>query len=452
MRSIKKSANNQPLFPPTGNQQPTPDNRVHILISTTTELFTEVQLQNGLRVILHEDHTTPMVTINLLYHVGSKNEQIGRTGFAHLFEHLMFEGSRNIPRGAYDTWCTSVGGDNNAFTSSDVTSYYISLPSSHLALGLWLESDRMAEFAIEETSLRTQQSVIAEEKRQTVDETPYGSAQVVLHELSFAAPHPYSWETIGSMEDVAAATMQDVREFYQRFYVPANAVLVVAGDFNPDDAMPLIQGYFSTIPSGTHAQLPNADPLLRCYGNHRLLSDRTIAHHAAFVAWHVPSLRDADNPACDLLTGILGDGESCRLFRELEYDLEIANETGCYLDEGELGSLLVVYAVAQSNRTSPERLTEALIAVVRKIAEDGVTERELEKARNRKMTSITHALQSVSSRAERLAICAALLDNPALAFSEAELYSSVTADDVQRVARQYLCDAQPNVVEYRAIR
>lgn len=405
-----------------------------------------------MRVILHEDHTTPMVTINVLYHVGSKNEQIGRTGFAHLFEHLMFEGSRNIPRGAYDTWCTSVGGDNNAFTSSDVTSYYISLPSSYLALGLWLESDRMAEFSIEESSLRTQQSVIAEEKRQTVDETPYGSAQVVLHEISFSTPHPYSWETIGSMDDVAAVTMQDVREFYQRFYVPANAVLVVAGDFNPDDAMPLVQGYFSTIPSGFRALLPEADPALRCYGNHRLLKERTIAHHAAFVAWHAPSLRDADNPACDLLTGILGDGESCRLFRALEYDLEIASETGCYLDEGELGSLLVAYAVAQNNRVSPERLTQSLIAAIHEVAEHGVTERELEKARNRKMTSITHALQSVSNRAERLAICATLLNDPSLAFSEAELYNSVTADDIQRVAQQYLGKTQPNVVEYRAVR
>ncbi|MBK8909965.1 MAG: insulinase family protein [Chlorobi bacterium] len=422
------------------------------MIATANELFTELQLENGLRVILHEDHTTPIVTINVLYHVGSKNEQLGRTGFAHLFEHLMFEGSRNIPRGAYDTWCTSVGGDNNAFTSSDVTSYYISLPSSHLALGLWLESDRMAEFAIEETSLRTQQSVIAEEKRQTIDETPYGSAQVVLHEISFRAPHPYSWDTIGSMEDVAAATMHDVREFYQRFYVPANAVLVVAGDFNPDDALPLVEGYFSTIPSGIHAQLPEADPALRCYGGYRLLNDRAIAHHAAFLAWHVPSLRHADNPACDLLTGILGDGESCRLFRTLEYEMEIASETGCYLDEGELGSLMVAYAVAQSNRIPPGSLTQALIAAVRDIAENGVTERELEKARNRKMTSITHSLQSVSNRAERLAMCAALLNDPALAFAEAELYDSVTADDIQRVAREYLCNAQPNVVEYRAVR
>jgi len=254
------------------------------------------------------------------------------------------------------------------------------------------------------------------------------------------------------MEDVAAATMGDVREFYQRFYVPANAVLVVAGDFHPDDAMPLVQGYFSTIPSGTHAPLPEADPALRCYGNRRLLTDRTIAHHASFVAWHAPSLRAADNPACDLLTGILGDGESCRLFRALEYDLEIASETGCYLDEGELGSLLVAYAVAQHNRISHERLTEALITAIHEIAEHGVTERELEKARNRKMTSITHSLQSVSNRAERLAICATLLHDPGLAFSEAELYDSVTADDIQQVARQYLRDTQPNIVEYRAVR
>src|SRR5688572_11247126 len=206
--------------------------------------FVQYRLANGLQVILHEDHSTPIVTINVLYHVGSKNEQRGRTGFAHLFEHLMFDGSLNVPRGGYDLHCTSVGGDNNAFTNADITDYFITLPREQLALGLWLESDRMAEFAIQEISLETQKSVVLEEKRQTSDDAPYGDVTQVMAELAFDREHPYSWDTIGIADDVRAATMNDVRAFYERFYLPSNATLVIGGDFDSEEAMRLVRGYF----------------------------------------------------------------------------------------------------------------------------------------------------------------------------------------------------------------
>jgi predicted Zn-dependent peptidase len=412
--------------------------------------FTTFTLSNGLRVIFHEDHTTPMVVVNVIYHVGSKNEQRGGTGFAHLFEHLMFDGSRNVPRGGYDLYCTSVGGDNNAFTSSDLTDYFIALPSDQLALGLWLESDRMAEFAVQEISLDTQKSVVTEEKRQTIDNVPYGSMPELMRDLAYDPAHPYSWEIIGSMEDIAGATMTDVRSFYERFYVPTNALLVVAGDFDPAEAMPLVQGYFAAIPSGVPASVPVPTSSLLRRGGRRSVRDGITPLNAIFLGYHAPTVYDRDLHALELLSAIISDGESSRLYQSLEYTLEIASETGCYIDEGELGSMLYIYAVAQNNRVSPRKLRKALDAEIERVVLDGVREEELQKAKNRKITRIAHDLQSISDRAERLAYFTMLFNDPTLAFREADQYESITTGDIRRVAATYLASGAPNVVEYRA--
>ena len=413
--------------------------------------YVEHRLANGLRVLLHEDHSTPMVTINVLYHVGSKNEQRGRTGFAHLFEHLMFDGSRNVLRGGYDLHCTSVGGDNNAFTNLDITDYYISLPSEQLALGLWLESDRMAEFAIQEISLETQKNVVLEEKRQTSDDAPYGDVTQVMAELAFDERHPYSWDTIGRAEDIVAATMDDVRAFYERFYVPSNATLVIGGDFDVDEAMRLIAGYFGPIPAGAAIERPRREASLHHYGQRRRIESAIVPFDAVFLAYHSPALDDPDFHALELLVTILADGESSRFYRALEYEQEIASETECFVEEGELGSLLYVYAIGQTAENTPEQLQASLMAEIAKVADEGITERELMKAKNRKMTSVVSALQSVSTRTERLAWYTAIFDDPSLAFHEADLYEPVTVDDVRRVARRWLT-AEPNVVEYVAVR
>lgn len=410
--------------------------------------FAQFALSNGLRVILHEDHSTPMVTINVLYHVGSKNEQPGHTGFAHLFEHLMFDGSRNVERGGYDRYCTSVGGDNNAFTTSDITDYYISLPSDQLPLGLWLESDRMAEFAIQEISLTTQKSVVIEEKRQNTDDVPYGDAMTLMRELSYAPEHPYSWETIGSMEDIQAARMEDVRSFYQRFYVPSNATLVIAGDFDPAETRNLVEGYFSPIPAGASIERPAADRSLLRTGGRRTITGDIFPFNAVFLGYHVPSIHEEDIHALDLLTAILTDGESSRLYQSLEYTQQIASEAESFIDEGELGSIFYVYAVAQDNKVTPRRLEDSLRAEIARLAEQGIDPRELQKVKNRKMTRIVHGLQGISNRAERLAYYDAMFAQPDLAFREPDLYASVTPADIQRVAQTYLSAAEPNAVEY----
>lgn len=410
--------------------------------------FVQHRLANGLQVVLHEDHSTPMVTINVLYHVGSKNEQRGGTGFAHLFEHLMFDGSRHVPRGGYDLHCTSVGGDNNAFTNVDITDYYISLPSEQLGLGLWLESDRMAEFAIQEISLETQKSVVLEEKRQTSDDAPYGDVTQIMAALAFDERHPYSWDTIGSADDIKAATMDDVSAFYHRFYVPSNATLVIGGDFDSAEAMAMIETYFGSIPAGESIVRPEPNASLHRSGARRRVHSSIIPFNAAFLGYHTPGLYDADIYPLELLVTILADGESSRFYRALEYEQEIASETECFVEEGELGSLMYIYAIGQTAEVTTEQLERSLLAEIRRIADEGVTERELQKSKNRKMTTVVSALQSVSTRTERLAWYKSLFDDPALAFSEASLYEAITVDDIQRVAREWLADTEPCVVEY----
>jgi predicted Zn-dependent peptidase len=414
--------------------------------------FSDFTLPNGLRVILHEDHATPMITINVLYHVGSKNEQMGRTGFAHLFEHLMFDGSKHVDRGGYDRYCTSVGGDNNAYTTSDITDYYISLPSDQLPLGLWLESDRMAEFAIQEVSLETQKNVVSEEKRQNTDDVPYGDFMIAMRDISYDRAHPYSWETIGSMEDIHAAKMDDVRAFYQKFYIPSNATLVIAGNFDSAETRRLVDGYFGPIPSGAPIVRPTGDSSLYRFGASRVLKQEIIPFNAVFLGYHAPSIYDHDSHVLDLLSSILTEGESSRLYQALEYEQEIASEAECMVDDGELGSLFYVYAIGQNNKVTCAQLEKSLRAEIAEIAEHGVTERELEKVKNKKMTRIIHGLQSISNRAERLAYFAGLFNDPELAFSEAQLYASITPADIQRVAKRYLLDAEPNVLRYEVAR
>lgn len=418
--------------------------------SNNNAAYTELTLDNGLKVIFHPDHSTPMVTINVLYHVGSKNESAGRTGFAHLFEHLMFDGSQHVERGGYDLYCTSVGGDNNAFTTSDITDFYISLPSDQLALGLWLESDRMAGFAIKDISLETQKKVVMEEKRQNTDDAPYGNASIVMRQISYEPQHPYSWETIGSMADIEAAKMDDVRAFYQRFYIPSNATLVIAGDIDGNEATRLVKGYFDDIPAGAPIDRPRLQPQLEKSGQSIRLRDTIVPFNAVFLGYHIPSIYDKEAPALELLSAILADGESSRFYKSLEYKAEIASETECFIDDGELGSMLYAYAVAQNNKITPEQLQSALLEEIGRIAREGVEDHELEKAKNRKITRIVHSLQPISSRAERLAYFKALFDNPSLAFHEADLYEKVTVADIQRVAQTFLTGAKPNVVEYIA--
>ncbi len=410
---------------------------------------TATTLANGLRVLVHEDRSTPVVSVNVLYHVGSKDESPGRRGFAHLFEHLMFDGSPHIERGGYDSYCTLVGGENNAFTTPDVTNYFLMLPGSQIELGLWLESDRMSGCAIEAASLETQKKVVLEEKQQTVDDAPYADALQWIRSLAYAPDHPYSWETIGVAEDIERATLEDVHEFYRLHYRPSNAVLVVAGDLDTEPTLGAIERYFGPIAASPPPPRRIVDAtLLRTGGSMRRLTPQNPLN-AVFVAFHLPPLNHPDIPALELLAAVLADGESSRFYRVLEYETSLASETDAFVDEGELGSLFHLYAVAQDNRIGAKRLAAELLAQLRRVAEDGVQELELQKVKNQRLTRIAASLQSVSTRAERLAWFAAVANRPALAFTESELFENVTREDIRRVARTYFSDVEPAIVEYR---
>ena len=411
-------------------------------------LFVENTLENGLHILCHPDPRSPVVTVDVIYRVGSRYEPAGKTGYAHLFEHLMFDGSRHLGRGEYDRHCTLAGGENNAWTSCDLTNYWITLPAHRFELGLWLESDRMSGFGVQQISLDTQKGVVTAEKHQVIDNVPYGDAGILMRELMYAEGHPYRHEPIGSMQDVANATLDDMRWFYERYYIPSNATLVVAGGFDPQEARDLAEMYFGEIPAGTRGTPPAAPATLLRSGNRCSVNSELVPFNGVFLGWHAPDLQTPDMMSLELLASILADGESSRFYLTMEYDPMIASETGAFLEEGEQGSLFCVYAMGQTKRIGVKRLEEALREQISRIARDGISEQELDKAKNRKISTVVHSLQSVSNRAERMAYFAATHNDPSLAWKEAEAYSAITPEDIRHAAEQYLDPDKASVVEY----
>ena len=414
----------------------------------------ERRLENGLRMICHPDSTAPVITLDLVYRVGSRYEEPGKTGYAHLFEHLMFDGSAFIRRGEYDHYCTMVGGENNAWTSPDLTNYWLTLPAEYLELGLWLESGRMAGFGVSQESLETQKNVITAEKRQVIDNVPYGTAGLLLRELLFPPGHPYRHEPIGEIEDVKRATLSELRSFYERYYVPENAVLVISGAVDPEEGLDKGEAYFGEIKRGTFP-LSSERPGFaaeRISGNRRMVADPITPLNAVFLGWHIPDSLSNDLHGLELLAMILADGDSSRFRRGLEYDPLIASETSAFIDEGEIGSIFCAYALAQNNRISTSRLEGELRRESGRVVREGITEEELRKAKNRKMTAIAHSLLPISERAERIACNTALYDDPLLTWNEIELYESVGIDQVVSLAERYLYSVEPSVVGYERVR
>ena len=423
------------------------------LISDPTILpkteYAERKLENGLHLICHADPSSPIVTLDLIYHVGSRFEEPGKTGYAHLLEHLMFDGSPHLKRGEYDRYCTMVGGENNAWTSSDLTNYWIALPTEHLELGLWLESDRMEGFGVTQESLETQKKVVIAEKRQVIDNVPYGNAGSVIRELMFASGHPYRHEPIGAIEDIRQARLDDLRHFFDRYYVPENAVLVIAGNLTAEETLDRTEEYFGDIErTSSRENFITPSPDSKRTGKRQRVVDPITPLNATFVGWHVPGSESHDLYALELLGIILGSGDSSRFRLALEYDPLIASEASAFIDEGELGSIFCAYAVAQNNRISPHQLEESILCEIRRVTIEGITERELTKVKNRKTTSIAQSLLSISERAERIARHTALFNDPSLAWNEADLYEQITVDDIISVAENYLCAVEPVVVEF----
>ncbi|MEO6939546.1 MAG: pitrilysin family protein [Candidatus Kapaibacterium sp.] len=432
---------------------------IHNQISSSTDstslnpgfiAFTEFKLSNGLRVILHEDHKAPLVCLNIAYHVGSKNESEDRMGFAHLFEHLLFDGSKNVPRGMFDVFITQAGGHDNAYTTEDKTNYYEVLPSHQLGLGFWLESDRMLEFGVSEISLVTQKNVVKEEKRERYDNTPYGSLTIRMNRLAYTK-FPYWWSVIGDMETIDAATLVDVKEFFETYYVPDNAVLVLTGDFDSKIIEGEIEKYFGAIPSGTGKQnRPMYDEPVQTEERRVIVSDEPVPLSGVFYAYKTPAEGTPDFIALDLLTDVLSTGRSSRLYKKLVYELQIASEVSAYVDSREMPGLTYIYAIAANPEQEPKSLEDAIEEVIAKVIRDGVLPEELEKSMNKTEARLVASRVTVQGKADQLAHAAIFYGDANRANTLIDEYRRVTTEDLRRAAEKYLVPTNRSTIIYLA--
>ncbi len=413
------------------------------------ERLFEHRLDNGLRVVLHPDDRLPLVAVNLWYHVGSKDERPGRTGFAHLFEHMLFQGSEHVSGTDHFRYIQQVGGVANGSTWYDRTNYYATLPSRHLDLALWLESDRMGFFlpALTPEKLETQRSVVMNERRQRVDNQPYGGALERVFELLYPPDHPYHWPVIGTMEDIGAATLEEVRRFFRVHYTPDNAVLTLVGRFDPDDALERVERWFGPLePAPPDLERPEPDPPDPHFAGERrdrLVDDVRLAR--IYRAHQAPPYGEPAWYAGDLLARVLAAGKSSLLHEDLVYRRELARNLGAYLLPTELSGTFNVVANANPG-TSLDRLEGALTDHLERIASEGPAEEDLERARHQVLHELYEELQTVAARADLLSQCTTYFDDPGRAFAEADRYAAVTRDAVRDFAREHLIDGSRVVV------
>ena len=398
-------------------------------------------LPNGLRVILSEDHATPVVAVNLWYHVGSANEREGRTGFAHLFEHMLFQGSEHVGANEHFELVQRAGGTLNGSTWLDRTNYYETMPSHHLELALWLEADRMARLlpAMTQEKLDTQRDVVKNERRWSVDNQPYGTWWEKLPALCFPPEHPFHHSLIGSMEDLSAASLEDVAEFFRTFYTPDNAVLTIAGDFDPAAAREMVARHFGPIPPGTGrpALPPMAVPPTFGAPRREVVPDAVVASRI-FLAFRIPPAGDAGWYPASLLAAVLGNGEGSRLPRALVREQAIASDAGAYTFDLAKGSDLLIVDVTARPGVTPEALEAAVVAEVERLIAGGVTAEERERALALLETSWIAGLQSAGARADKLSQFATYRGEAALVNDEPAHHAAVTPEAMGAFARERL--------------
>ena len=423
----------------TSPTAPVPAARVALPVERRT-------LPNGLRVVMSPDHTVPTVAVSVYYDVGSRNEERGRSGFAHLFEHMMFEGSANVGKGEHFALIMNRGGDVNGTTNDDRTNYFETLPSSELALALWLEADRMRSLAITQENFENQRQTVMEERRQSYDNRPYMKSMLRINELAYGDWFPYAHSTIGDMADLQRAPLTAVQAFFDSHYAPNNAVLAIAGDFEPDAAYALVERHFGAIARRTVPAF--APPPLPPQTAERVetMTDPLAELPAFHISYHIPADREPDHYPAELLAIVLGDGESSRLYQELVKEREIVQEIDVATDGRRGPDLFSVWAICATGHSGAEA-REVIYRQLNDIAEHGVTPRELEKAKNRVRAMFVFGLQSNLSRANRLAEYELYFGDANLLNTEADRYFAVTAADVQRVARQYFTPQNRTVLD-----
>lgn len=406
--------------------------------------YQRYMLKNGLRVLIHEDFSTPMAVLNVLYNVGARDERPERTGFAHLFEHLMFGGSANIPD--FDEHIQLAGGENNAFTNNDITNFYNVLPAQNIEVACWLESDRMLELAIDQKKLDTQIKVVLEEYKETCLNQPYGDVWHHISDMAYKT-HPYRWPTIGKVpEHVAQATMTDVQDFYAKFYHPGNAILVISGAIKTDQALRMVEKWFGDIPSGQSPlrRLPKEPPQRKL---ERRINNSKVPVDALYLAFHMPSRTDRDFYAVDLLSDILCNGPSSRLYRKLLRDQSLFSQIDAYVT-GSIDPGLLIIEGRPAAGVKLERAAQAIWSEIDLIKSAPVAEKELQKWKNQIESTLLFSETNVLNKAINLAFFEVLGDAE-LINREKALYQSVTPDDIYRVANEILIDSNCSELLYQ---
>ncbi len=409
--------------------------------------FEEFLLDNGLKVIVHEDHSLPIAVLNILYNVGSKDESEDKTGFAHLFEHLMFGGSVNIK--SFDEPLQKVGGENNAFTSPDITNYYISIPSANLETAFWLESDRMLSLSFEEKVLEIQRKVVIEEFKQRYLNQPYGDVWLKLRPLAYKT-HPYRWPTIGKdISHIETASMEDVISFYNSFYIPNNATMVVAGNVNTREVIKLADKWFGNIPGGRNyiRQLPEEPVQSEA---RRQVIEANVPLDAIYMAFHMPGRLDVDYYAVDLMSDMLGRGKTSRLYQSLVKEKSIFNSINAYVT-GSVDPGLMVISGKIKNGISQESAEGEINAILEGFIENGVSNEELQKVKNQAYTALAFQDVELLNRAMNLAFFSNLGD-PNLINEEKSKIENLNLDKILSAGRQVLKKNNRNILNYNSIK
>jgi zinc protease len=402
--------------------------------------YRQFQLANGLNVILHRDTTVPAVAINVWYYVGSANEKPGRTGFAHLFEHLMFEGSKHVPEGQFDLLLEGAGGDNNGSTNNDRTNYVINVPSNALELALYLESDRMG-YLLDTSPARVdgQRDVVKNERRQSYENRPYGMASIELDKMLWPAAHPYSWPTIGYMEDLTAASHADVVEFFKKYYAPNNASLVIAGDIDFDRTRALVEKWFGEIPRGGVVE-PIAPPSAILTGVQKKTLTDKVSLPRLYLGWLTPRFYAPGDSALDVASSVLAGGKNSRLYKRLVYDMQIAQDVSAFQQSGAIGSSFLIVATARRGHSAAE-LQTAIDEELEKLRRESPSAREVQRAVNQIEASFYRRMERIGGfggKADQLNAYAFAGGSPDFFAEDLARYTSLSPDDIRSAAARWL--------------
>ncbi len=408
--------------------------------------FTEYDLPNGMHVILHKDNTTPIVAVSVLYHVGSKNEDPKRTGFAHFFEHLLFEGSENIKRGEFDKYLSNAGATNNANTSNDRTFYYEVLPSNQLELGLWMESERLMHAKIETIGVETQREVVKEEKRQRIDNQPYMTFQSEIFKRAYKT-HPYQWTPIGSLEHLNEASLDEFINFYKTFYVPENATLSIAGDIDIEQTKAHVAKYFKDIPRGgkTIPRPTVAEPQQTAEVRDVIFDNVQLP--TVFQAYHIPAQGTPDSYALDMLSTVLSGGQSSRMYKSIVDEQKKAMQVASFPFSLEDPGLYITLGLVNMG-VNIDDLEKAMDAEVEKVKNELISEKEFQKIRNQMESQFVQQNATTFGIAEQLANYHVYFKDANLINTEIDRYMKVTREDLQRVAKKYLTKENRVVLHY----